>query len=238
MSNIYDLKQEILERKHKRHQIYETIYEKITSKIKFTNSNTQNCYCIYQFKPVEFGLPRYDINECISYVSEKLRKNHFKVGLVGGNSIMISWLHILEQQTKREREMNANISLMDMKEREMLKEQEKFNKMQMIDQAHIKSSSHFGDTLQQFPLYNIHNSRTSSVPMIDYTAPLTANNSNINNYRKNNKSTKMIDMKSGTYPIEKQVLRMPMKNKKTQQDVQSSLELDKLLAQFDNSTML
>ena len=49
MSNIYDLKQEILERKHKRHKIYETIYDKITGKIKFTNSNTQNCYCIYKF---------------------------------------------------------------------------------------------------------------------------------------------------------------------------------------------
>lgn len=234
MTNVYDLKQEILERKHKKNQIYETIYEKITSKIKFTNSNTQNCYCLYQFNQLEYGIPNYDINECISYVSEKLRKNHFKVGVVGPNRIMVSWLHILEQQTKREREMSANISLMDMKEREMLKQQEKFNKMRMLDHEHVRSSSHFGDTLQQYPLYNIpqlpsSSSVVSPIPMIDYTVPLNkSNKSSIN-------STKMIDMKSG--PIETQVLRMPMKNKKTQQDIQSSLELDKLLSQFDNSTM-
>ena len=64
--------------------------------------------------------------------------------------------------------------------------------------------------------------------MLDYTTPLSRIN--------NTNSTKMIDMKS-SIPIEKQVLRMPMKNKKTQQDIQSSLELDKLLTQFDNSTM-
>jgi hypothetical protein len=233
MSNIYDLKQEILERKHKRYQIYETIYEKITSKIKFTNSNTQQCYCIYQFKPIEFGIPHYDINECISYVSEKLRKNHFKVGLVSGNSIMISWLHILEQQTKKEKEISDNISLMDMKEREILKQQEKFNKMRIIDKEHINSTSHFGNTLQQFPLYNISQNTISNkkgIEMLDYTIPLTNN-------KYNNKSTKMIDFKTNTQPIEKQVLRMPIKNKKTQQDVKSSMELDKLLSQFDNSTM-
>lgn len=233
MSNIYDLKQEILERKHKRHKTYETIYEKITGKIKFTNSNTQNCYCIYQFNQLEYGIPSYDINECMSYVSEKLRKNHFKVGVIGQNRIMVSWLHILEQQTKREREMNANISLMDMKEREMLKQRDKFNKMNMLDQAHIQSSSHFGDTLQHYPLYNIPqlpSSRGSGLPMLDYTTPLSSGSN------KHSNTTKMIDMKSSE-PIEKQVLRMPMKNKKTQQDIQSSLELDKLLSQFDNSTM-
>jgi hypothetical protein len=225
MSNIYELKQEILEKKHKRHQIYETIYQKITGKIKFTNSNTQNYYCIYKFKAIEFGLPLYDINECISYVSEKLRKNHFKVGLISDNSIMISWLHILEQQTKREREISSNISLMDMKEREILKQQDKFNKMKIIDQNNIKSSSHFGNTLQHFPLYNIPTN--NSIPMIDYTTPLN-----------NNSGNKIIDLKKSNQPIEKQVLRMPMKNKKTQQNIQSSMELDKLLTQFDNSNFL
>jgi phage anti-repressor protein len=217
MSNIYDLKQEILERKYKRHQIYETIYEKITSKIKFTNSNTHNCYCIYKFKIIEYGLPSYDINECISYVSEKLRKNHFKVGLIANNSIIISWLHILEQQSKKERELNANISLIDMKEREMLQQNNKIIKMQMIDNAQIKSSSHFGDTLQNFPLYNIPKMKT-----LDYTLPLN--------------STKMIDMKKKN-PIEKQVFNAHIKNKKSQQDIQSSLELDKLLSQFDNTNL-
>lgn len=233
MTNIYDLKQELLERRYRKNQIYETIYDKITSKIKFTNSNTQNCYCLYQFNQLEYGIPNYDINECISYVSEKLRKNHFKVGIIANNKIMISWLHILEQQTKREREMSANISLMDLKEREMLKQQEKFNKLQLLDQEHVRTSSHFGDTLQQYPLYNIpqlplSSSIVSPIPMIDYTAPL--NQKTVNN------STKMIDMKT-SMPIETQVLRMPMKNKKTQQDIQSSLELDKLLSQFDNTSM-
>jgi hypothetical protein len=223
MSNIYDLKQELLEKKHKRHKIYETIYDKVTNKIKFTNSNTENCYCIFQFKKLEYGLPSYDINECISYISEKLRKNHFKIGLIGNNQIIISWLHILEQQTKKEREMSANISLIDMKEREMLRSQEQFNKMRMIDNIHIKSTSHFGDTLQKFPLYNIPNNNQQ---MLDYTKPLN----------KINKSNKLINMKT-TDPIEKQVLSMPMKNKKSQQDIKSSMELDKLLSQFDNNTL-
>ena len=35
-----------MEKRLKKHKTYD-IYDKIVSKIKFTNSNTNNCYCVY-----------------------------------------------------------------------------------------------------------------------------------------------------------------------------------------------
>ena len=230
--NMDDLKEEILEKKLRKHQTYETIYEKVVGKIKFTNSNTSNCYCIYEFKRVEFGIPRYNIAECISYICEKLRKAKFKVGLISQNQVMISWLHILEQQTQTERLINSQVSLMDLKERQELQHQQQFDNLLRADASHIKQSSHFGDTLQKYPLYNLNPTKPSittianSLPAIDYT-------------KLNNASQHQ------TPPVSQPKIKaVPFngfgnrgKKQKTNQEIQSSLELDNLLSQFDNNSL-
>lgn len=236
MTNIYDLKHELMEKRLKKHKTYEIIYDKIVSKIKFTNSNTNNCYCVYQFKKVEFGMPKYNVEECISYVSEKLRKNKFKIGLIDHDKILISWLHILEQQTKSERVIEKQVSLMDLKEREILnKQNQQMNQLQNLDNKFIQQSSHFGDTLQQFPLYNISqpvfntNNRTQ-LPAIDYTAYNNNANNNNNNYSNNNNGSSNNIRSVGYNSNQSQRVK-----NKTPQQMKSSLELDNLLSQFDNA---
>jgi hypothetical protein len=109
------------------------------------------------------------------------------VRLIEYNKIIISWIHILEQQSNKESIINNNISLIDMKEQKMLNKQQ-FNKMNILDNKQIQHSSHFGDTLQQYPLYNMPQS-TRKLPskplMLDYTEPLN-NNNNTNNLINNN----------------------------------------------------
>lgn len=231
MSNIYELKQELMEKRMKKFQIYEDIYEKVVSKIKFTNSNTDNCYCTYEFKRMEFGIPKYDISECISYICEKLRKNKFKVGVILYNKIMISWLHILEQQNKRERQLNEQITLMDLKEKQNLFHQNQFNQMRQLDNKYIQKQSHFSDTLQQFPLYNMNtinnnmntmnNMNTINNNMIDYTK---LNSSSV---PKNTTVKKIDTSKPKNYG-----------NIKSPAQLESSMELDKLLSEFDNNSLL
>lgn len=227
--NIYDLKHEIMEKKLRKHQTYETIYDKVVSKIKFTNSNTNNCYCMYEFKRFEFGIPRYNVSECMSYICEKLRRAKFKVGLLESNKIIISWLHILEQQTQSERVINSQVSLMDLKEQQELKKQNQLNNLLLADSNHIKQSSHFGDTLQQFPLYNLQ----STIPAIDYvktneqsSSMKPVNNSLTSGVNRYNSPTKTISFHKGG------------KKQKSQAEIQSSLELDNLLSQFDNTSLL
>ena len=166
MTNIYELKNEILEKKLKKHQIYEEIYEKVSLKIKYTNTNTNECFCMFKFKRFEFGIPKYNMDECISYIIAKLRKGKFKVGIMTQDTIIISWLHILDNQTKKEREINEKITLLDIKEQETLKNQQQQNFL-TLDNQYVQSNSHFGDTLTSFPQYD-----TSTSLSMDYTKPM------------------------------------------------------------------
>lgn len=243
MTSIFDLKDEVLDKKRKKHSIYDTIYDKVINRIKFVNKNTNKCYCVYKFSGFDFGLPLYNVNECISYVNHKLRKNKYKVGIYAKNKIIISWLHIFKQKTAEEELINNHISLLDVKEQQELDYIEKMKQMQEIDNEYIKYNSHMGNILDEFPLYNTqHNTKYNTQQYNTqhnngYKTILNKPNyqltygQNINNGQK---------LKS---------LEMPLGNNKAKQNsflVSSeskikdakSLELDALLSEFDNNSLL
>lgn len=217
MTNIYELKNEILEKKLKKHQIYEEIYEKVTLKIKYTNTNTSDCFCMFKFKKFEFGIPKYNMEECISYIIAKLRKGKFKVGVMAQDTIIISWLHILDNQTKKEREINEKVTLLDINEQEKLKNQQQQNFL-TLDNQYIQTNSHFGDTLTSFPQYDTLSSS------IDYTKPLLTSS------QSNSKQVKQI----GYTPQQNNFSNTGNNtNNKIGKNDNSSMELDALLNEFD-----
>lgn len=241
MSNIYDLKHDIMERKFKKNKIYDKIYDKIINKIIYTNSNTTNCYCVYKFINFYFGIPKYNIIECISYVNEKLRQNKYKVGILNNNTIIISWLHILDNNTNNEKQIDKNISLIELKEKEELKHNNQFNKLQKYDNKYIQSKSHYGNILLNYPCYD-NLSICNNNNMIDYTEPIYNNNKNNNMTNNINPNNSRYISNNKNYNDNNNIymdnINMQNNHKEKQQQLKSSNELDNLLDQFDSSSLL
>lgn len=99
MININDLiddKQRVLDRKLK---IYDEILKKCHHRIK--NVSKQNPligYCLYVIPKFIYGIPLYNLSECVKYLYEKLDENGFKVYYTHPNLLIISWLHLKEKK--------------------------------------------------------------------------------------------------------------------------------------------
>ena len=95
MININDLiddKQRVLDRKLK---IYDEILKKCHHRIKLVSKqNPLICYCLYIIPKVVYGIPLYDLSECVKYLFEKLTENGFQVNYTHPNLLIISWLHV------------------------------------------------------------------------------------------------------------------------------------------------
>jgi hypothetical protein len=99
MININELiedKQKVLDRKTK---IYEEILKKCHHRIK--NVSKQNPligYCLYIIPKFIYGIPLYNLNECIKYLFDKLVENGFNVYYTHPNLLIISWIHLKEKK--------------------------------------------------------------------------------------------------------------------------------------------
>ena len=73
-------------------KIYNRILQRIHCRIKHlsrTNSNDQHCW--YVVPEIIIGVPKYDHNECIVYIIDKLKDNGFVVRYTHPNLLFISW---------------------------------------------------------------------------------------------------------------------------------------------------
>lgn len=89
--NIKNLQSEVEERERRKFKTYDKILESCYSKILTTNQKTNDCCCIYTCPPIIFGLPLYNVTECVKYIMEKLSKKGFKVYFTNPNIVFISW---------------------------------------------------------------------------------------------------------------------------------------------------
>nr|QFG74594.1 MAG: hypothetical protein [Megaviridae environmental sample] len=80
--------QRAIEKKNK--EIYRKIYKLVETNIVNNNKKKNRC-CFYEVSLFYHGLPLYSIDECVTYISDKLKKNGFKVKILGKNGILINW---------------------------------------------------------------------------------------------------------------------------------------------------
>lgn len=74
--------------------IYNKLLARIHTRIKTTSRQKKsNNICWFVIPEVMIGAPKYDRNECIPYVVDKLRDNGFIVRYTHPNLLFISWSH-------------------------------------------------------------------------------------------------------------------------------------------------
>ena len=104
LDELYDRKNEV---NQNRIQLFNKILNRVHNKIKVTaRQKHDEQYCFYVVPEVILGIPRYDVDTCISYIVEKLTENGFRVKYTHPNLLFISWQHYIpayeRQQIKKE----------------------------------------------------------------------------------------------------------------------------------------
>ena len=104
LDELYDRKNEV---NQNRVQIFNKILNRVHNKIKITaRQKHDKQFCFFVVPEVLLGIPRYDVDTCISYIVEKLTENGFRVKYTHPNLLFISWQHYIpayeRQQIKKE----------------------------------------------------------------------------------------------------------------------------------------
>ena len=96
MISINNLHAEVQARQSKRYSIYEEVFQKVVSRIKYENSKTETCTCTYKLPVWVFGVPLYNLSSCADYIIRRLQEHLFIVSFYPPNILFISWnaLHI------------------------------------------------------------------------------------------------------------------------------------------------
>lgn len=91
MISISNLHAEVMARQSKRFAIYEEVFHKVISKIKYENTKTDTCSCVYTLPVWVFGVPLYNLPACVDYIIRRLKENFFQVIFKYPNILYISW---------------------------------------------------------------------------------------------------------------------------------------------------
>jgi hypothetical protein len=107
LDELYDRKREVEEN---RMNIYKKILQRVHTKIKITAKNKYNDqYLFYVVPEFVFGIPRYDVNTCISYIIERLLENGFHVKYTHPNLLFISWTHYIPSYKRQEIKLKTGV---------------------------------------------------------------------------------------------------------------------------------
>ena len=91
MLNINQLHKEIEKREKRKNKVYQTILEKVNYRILLTNQKSNDCLCLFVVPSFVFGVPLYNMTNCVIYVMEDLIEKGFKVNYTHPNLLSISW---------------------------------------------------------------------------------------------------------------------------------------------------
>jgi len=89
--NINKLRNEVELREQKKIKIFDKILELCYQRILNSNQKNDDYSCTYIVPNVVFGLPLYDVNDCVSFVINKLIEKGFNVVFAFPTTIHISW---------------------------------------------------------------------------------------------------------------------------------------------------
>jgi hypothetical protein len=155
MISIQNLHAEVMARQSKRYAIYEEVFHKVISKIKYENTKTDSCYCLYKLPVWVFGVPLYNLSACAEYIINRLKEHHFQVYFTPPNILHIYWnlrpngsnhtMLTYGQQQQPEINMNPRtMSMVDLQNAKHLTLNPTKNKQAIfdeIDKAFLETSS-------------------------------------------------------------------------------------------------
>lgn len=167
--NINKLRNDVEEREKKKIKIFENILEMCYQKILNTNKKCDDYSCTFIVPNVVFGLPLYNIGDCITFIMDNLVKKGFEIYFALPTTIHISW--------KPEGYINKKVNIfnhINSNKLEQLEQLEYYNSLQPQNQIIIK--------------YNGSNTNTLSNKNIkykqNYNSNQNINQNNINKYYK------------------------------------------------------
>lgn len=85
------LRSEVEAREARKIKVFEHILNMSYNKVMTTNQQTDDCCCIFTCPSVVFGLPLFNLMDCIRFIMVKLIEKGFEVHLAVPNNIFISW---------------------------------------------------------------------------------------------------------------------------------------------------
>lgn len=103
--NLEKLRSEVIAREDKKYQTFDKLLNMCYNKIININKSSTDLSCSFIVPRMVFGLPLFDINECIKYIMTKLLEKGFEVHLAIPNKLLISWRPDSETQATYCREL-------------------------------------------------------------------------------------------------------------------------------------
>jgi hypothetical protein len=92
MINISELYNQQENNNKRKESIYKEVLTKCHHRIKLTaKMYPDNCYCYYTIPKILYGVPLYNLEDCLKYMSENLIENGFKVYYTHPNLLYITW---------------------------------------------------------------------------------------------------------------------------------------------------
>lgn len=85
------LRSQVEAREARKIKVFEHILDMCYNKILITNQQIDECCCIFTCPSVVFGLPLFNLIDCIQFIMIKLIEKGFEVHLAVPNNIFISW---------------------------------------------------------------------------------------------------------------------------------------------------
>jgi len=109
LDELYERRREIQEQKE---AIFKRILSRILKKIKTTSRlKHEEQFCFYVVPEVIIGFPRYDVNDCIRYVIEKLEENKLFVKYTHPNMLFISWQHYIPSYERKDIQKKTGVQI-------------------------------------------------------------------------------------------------------------------------------
>lgn len=90
--DINKLHKEIEKREERKNKVYEMILHKVHMRIVGINKKSSDCYCFFVVPSFIFGVPLYNMNNCIIYIMKDLTDRGFKVEYTHPNLLYINWI--------------------------------------------------------------------------------------------------------------------------------------------------
>ena len=90
--DISELHKKSREQREKKIKIYEEVLKKCHHRIKLVSELApMNQWCFFMIPKVMFGMPLYNLAECVEYLVRMLSDNGFKVAYTHPNLLLITW---------------------------------------------------------------------------------------------------------------------------------------------------
>lgn len=89
--NVNKLRSEVQAREDRKYKTFEKVLVMCYQKILSTNKTSDKCCCTFICPQVVFGLPLFNLMDCIKFIMEKLVEKGFYTHLALPNHIFISW---------------------------------------------------------------------------------------------------------------------------------------------------